>query len=547
MAVRQSATPVQFGRTRRHDDSVIMSSGNAGKVVPVTYIPLLRGDSASGRVGVDIDLAEMPRPLRNAVIANVQAWFVPKPAFPQFAGYDDFIASYHGKAIKTLEASDREPPRFFGLANENRQIKYAASDFAKTLGLHIGLHSAGGVNVDLVDAYALIHNFRLAAHSSKLTRVPYFRENVDAALKLKPAFWPSGRFSSVVPDYERALVVGNLDLDVMAGQIPLGISRFGGNTGHAAAGVELTSDSAIVATGSGAGRRGLTFDVSQAQAEMFAELSGQTIGITLANIDKARETQAFAKLRSAYAGNDTTGFNNDDAILADLMQGFRVPEEEFNRPWLLDSKRVVFGMQERHATNSDALDVSVTQGRASATLNLNVPANEGGGVIMVVLEVLPERLDERQSDEWLYVRSPDDLPDALRDVQRPEPVDYVRNRRIDARHNQPNGLYGYEPMNDVWNRATTRLGGVYYQADPSNPWTEQRSAIWQVPRVNPVFDSSHWLAPDNFPNYVFSDTLAPAFEFVARHTVSIVGLTQIGDVLVENNDDYQWVSEQQED
>jgi len=38
---------------------------------------------------------------------------------------------------------------------------------------------------------------------------------------------------------------------------------------------------------------------------------------------------------------------------------------------------------------------------------------------------MPERLDERQSDEWINTTTVAKLPDALRDVQRPEPVDMV--------------------------------------------------------------------------------------------------------------------------
>lgn len=158
------------------------------------------------------------------------------------------------------------------------------------------------------------------------------------------------------------------------------------------------------------------------------------------------------------------------------------------------------------------------------------------------MEVLPERLDEAQSDEWLYITDPDGLPNALRDIQNPEPVDLVLNRRIDARHTQPTGLYGYEPMNDKWNRSFTRLGGVFYQPDPRNPFTEQRAGIWQAPVVDPVMSQDHWLAPSPFPHYVFADTAAPAFEFVVRHNLKIVGNTQIGDVLVENNDDWDAVA-----
>lgn len=74
---RQSTTPVSFNKSTRKDTAVLMSSARAGVVAPIAYIPLLPGDSASGRVGIDVALKEMPKPLLNAVHANVQAWFVP--------------------------------------------------------------------------------------------------------------------------------------------------------------------------------------------------------------------------------------------------------------------------------------------------------------------------------------------------------------------------------------------------------------------------------------------------------------------------------------
>lgn len=281
---------------------------------------------------------------------------------------------------------------------------------------------------------------------------------------------------------------------------------------------------------------GLSVDVSA----LFADASsiGGGSGLTLAQIDKARTTQAFGKLRTAYAGNDATGFDNDDAIVAALMQGLSVPEDQFHRPWLLDSKRVPVGFAERFATDAANLDQSVTLGRASVRLSINVPRQDVGGVIIVTCEVLPERIDERMADVWLDFDSYNDLPNALRDIQRVEPVDLVPNRRVDARHSAPDALYGYEPMNDVWNRDFTRLGGDFYSPTPGAGFNENRSNIWQTEIVDPVLNDLHYLAPEDFPHSVFSDTEADAFESVTRHMVRIVGLTQIGDLLAENNNDH---------
>ena len=545
---RQSTTPVKFNKTTRKDASVLMSSARAGVVVPAGFVPLLPGDSASGRVGVDIQLKEMPKPLLNAVHANVQAWFVPKSAHPKFSGRDELHHAFTGDVIKALGAPDRTPPAYFTVMSGAGMGTAASSPMFKTLGLHVA--AGGGINTDLIDAFQLVYNFRLAAHSSRLSRRKYAAEDIVAATKLPPAFWPSSRFSRVVPDYERALVVGALDLDVTAGRLPvvgLGLAPVNAATqpgpynymdyeGTKTAGAHWR-------VGEGVANTHLVIEKAATglRTKIFAEMANTAVTTSLADIDKARTTQAFAKLRTAYAGNDTTGFDSDDTLVSMLMQGLDVGEDEFSRPWLLDSQRVPVGFAERFATDAANLDQSVTLGRASAVLSLNVPVQDVGGVIVFTIEVLPERVDERMSDEWLQTNTVDQLPNALRDVQRTEPVDLVFNRRLDAKHSAPNQIYGYEPMNDRWNRDTTRLGGDFYMPTPGGGWTENRSAIWQTEIVNPTFTGTHYLAPSPFPHDVFSDTTADAFEFVCRHTVAITGLTQIGDILVENSGEYEAV------
>ena len=545
---RQNNTPVAFNRTTRKDTAQGLTSGRAGKVHAIDYIPVLRGDSLSGRFGVDLDLAEMPKPLQNGVQAQVQAWFVPKAAHPQFSGYDEFMHSYQGNDIEQLGASARTPPPFFNvLTNATNIDTYRNSAFIKTLGLH--MTPTHHINTDLIDAFNLIYNFRLAAHSSRLNRVQYAQENLQNALAEKRAFWPSYRYSRVVPDYERALIVGSLDLDVQAGQIPisgLGVDGAENNAGakanireadgslntYASSWTDKDGQERIFIEGNGSG-----------YPNVFADMQNQSISVTLADIDKARTTQAFAKLRTAYAGNDATGFDNDDTIVAELMQGLSVPQDMFKRPWLLDSQRVAFGMVERHASDGASLDESVTKGRASAQLSLNLPKQDTGGVIIITVEVVPEKMIERQACNWCDITGTQQFPDALRDVQRVEPVDIVVNKRLDAAHSTPYGAYGYEPMNDQWNRDMTRLGGVFYQGDPDAIVNESRLGIWITNEKDIEYNDTHYLVPVAFPHNVFSDTLGHAFEATFRHDTTIVGLTQFGDILAENNDDYDAVSE----
>jgi len=546
---RQATTPVEFARSVRPDTATTMSSGRAGKVVPVGFVPLFAGDTCSGKVGIDVRLAEMPRPLRNGVTANFQAWFVPKSAHPQFPGRDELIASMTGTTIRALGQEDRAPADYFS------EITVGAEELESEIFTTLGLHFQEGdkINSDLLDAFAVLYNFRLASHSDRLfkeNRRKYYGEAdpSGSAYELPRAFWPSAHFAKVVPDYERALIVGALDLDVLAGRLPV--------SGIGFPDAATVSDTDIYARETGKGQK-TKFDkwtthspyyrMLQSGAAhipaIYAEMKGQSVGVTLADMDKARTAQAFAKLRTAYRGNDSTGYTNDDAIVSLLMQGISVPADQFKRPWLLDSKRVPIGFAERFATDAANLDSSVTLGAASAVLSLNVPMQDVGGMIVFTVEVLPERLHERMSDEFLYATSVSDLPNALRDIQRVEPVDLVMNRRVDARHVQPNGLYGYEPMNNVWNRDFTRLGGDFYQATPAAGFSETRSNIWQTEIVNPAFGTSHYLAPVDFPHDVFADTLGDAYEFTCRHMLTISGITQIGDVLAENNDDYDAIGE----
>lgn len=545
-AIRQNANPVQFDRTRRPDNASILTSCDAGVVAPITCVPLHRGDSAAGRMLFDIELAEMPKPLENAVIARAQAWFVPRPALPYFSGLDEYTHSVHGKTITRLGSSDRTAPALYNTVGTGAIAAAQTSEFFSTLGLYLAAGEA--INTDYIDAYVLVQNFRLAAHSSKLTRYDYYSENATTALELKPALWPRNRMHQIVPDYEQALVVGALDLDVSAGAIPVsGLGAQATASWSATPTVRETGGSGTVSYSGGAMGVNVTGTDEWFMEEdpnnagypgVFAEMAGQTIAVTLADIDKARTVQAFAKAQASFAGNNYSGFNNDDVIISELMQGFTVPEHLFNRPWLLDSKTVVFGMQERFATDAANLDDSVSVGRASASLSINVPRAEYGGVIIATVEIVPERLYERQRDEYLYVTDVDDTPNALRDTMRAEPVDTVINARIDQAHTTPGGAFGYEPMNSKWKRERTTLGGSFRQTTPGTPITTARTAIWQADYVDPAFTSDHWVCPHPFPQAVFSVPGSHIANVALSQQIMISGITQFGDELVEDNGEF---------
>jgi hypothetical protein len=547
--VRQNSTPVEFNRTMRYDNVSCLTSVPAGVVAPVTYAPLLRGDSATGRIDITAQLAEMPKPLENAVILRGQAWFVPRPALPQFAGVDDYAHSYQGKDVTRLGAAAATPPSLFLTTSVSATYATANSyEILKSLGITV--EASETINHDIADAYNLICNFRLSAHSSKMTRYNYASENADA-WELKPAFWPRNRMHNIVADYEAALVQGSLELDVTAGSIPvtgLGI----GTSRSFVAGTEPVNETGGSASvnytsyanvGSGSTSSN---DATLAEEDpnntgypgIFSEMTGQTISTTLADIDKARTTQAFAKIMSSYQGHDFSGFDSSDVVLLEFMQGFNVPDSLQQRPWLLANKTVVFGMTERHATDAANQDDSLTVGDATLSLSVNVPSADYGGIIMATVEVLPERIYPRQSDEYLKVTAASDLPDALRDVQNDLPVDQCLNGRVDTAHSTPTGVFGYEPMNAKWKREATRMGGLFQSLTPGAHVTTARTAVWQPEYQNPALTSDHWLAPHPFPQDVFSVPGEDCCIISVRQQITISGITQFGDDLVEDNSEF---------
>ena len=81
-------------------------------------------------------------------------------AHPKFAGRDELQHAFTGKVIKALGAPDRTPPAYFTLLNTAARTTATASPIFKTLGLHPVPNVS--LNTDLIDAFQLVYNFRLA-------------------------------------------------------------------------------------------------------------------------------------------------------------------------------------------------------------------------------------------------------------------------------------------------------------------------------------------------------------------------------------------------
>lgn len=542
--IKHDTRPLDFPRTMRMDNQSILTTGKAGEVLPFGFIPLFREDSATGRVTIAAELAEMPAPLENAVIGRLQTWFVPRPALPQFEGLDEYTHAYQGKNITRLGAAGRTPPSLFDTQSVSAVYATAnASEFYKTAG--ITLKASSTINTDFVDSYILVQNYRLSQLTSKMTRYDYYQENNTTALELKPALWPRNMLSNVVADYEQALVTGSLDLALTAGSVPIkGLGAVNTTWGSTPTNAYETGETApvsytknkVITGGTASNQIIIEEDPDNlGYPGIFAEMNGQNIVSSLAAIDVARKQQAFARAVAAMDGNQFSGFNNDDVLILDLMNGFTVPPELLNRPWLLDAKQGVFGMNERHATDSANLADSVVVGNLTLQTSINVPKASYGGIIFSTFEFMPERMYPRASDVYLEVTSEADLPNSLRDSLNTEPTEIVTNGEVDTAHTTPNGTFGYRELNGKWNRERTLMGGDFQSLTPGAHATGARTQIWQPEYIDPVLNSDLYRCKHPFPQDVFS---APANDTVTlsiRVECAISGLTQFGSRLVEDN------------
>ncbi|NSY93713.1 hypothetical protein G6L58_25045 [Agrobacterium tumefaciens] len=456
----------------------------------------------------------------NATKVRVMAYFVPMLALDRFNGSTDQLnLSYEGKP--PLEGSAVVPyieRQAFGAHGSNAIYKY--------LGLH-------GQPTDLrntayLEAYNQIWNFRAKNRSPDLT----LRNRLDTSLA--PAFWAHERFSHMVPDFDQAVIDGEVPLNVVNAVLPIrdanGANRF--LVKGAADGVHRpleTAGTSAVKVG------GIPPSVSQEYliGGMFAELQENGITVSLSNIEMARKTQAFARLRQQYN-------QHDDHIINLLMDAISIPEQAFKQPMLLADKQTIFGQSKRYASDAGNLTESVVNGMTGVEMSIQLPRVNVGGVVMIVAEITPDQLFERQEDPFLTAASVDDLPQYLRDTLDPEKVDVVKNSRIDASHANPNGTFAYEPLNAKWNIDAPRVGGDFYRPTVNTGFDEKRQRIWAVETLNPTLSTDFYLCT-NMHTKPFVVTNQDPFEVVQQGDVFIEGNTVFGGHLVEATDDYEKV------
>lgn len=542
--VRTNTQPIRTPRTMRRNSARGITSLAAGKMVPIAAFPLLREDAVrSGRLRFSFESMETAEILMNAINVDVKAYLVPNLALERFNGsMDQLNLSYEGKP--PLEGEALVPyieTQAFGAHGSNAVYKY------------LGLHGRPDqmVNTAYLEAYNAIWNFRAKNRSEDLYNA---KKRTRLQTDLAPAFWSHDMFRHIVPDFDQAAIDGAVKLDLVSARIPVSgigyVQRKGYGSDAAMPGmtdghatnpdlkrrVRLPDGTTYTPT---AGRLFST-DIAVLEnpdmpgfPDIFAELADAGVSISLSNLEVAKKTQAFARIRQSMNAHD-------DHIINLLMDGITIPDQALKQPMLLGEKRTIFGMAKRYASDGGNLTESVVNGATFLDLAIQCPRIGTGGVIMIVAEVTPDQLFERQEDPYLHTTDVEQLPAYLRDELDPEKVDVVKNSRIDVDHDNPNDTFGYEPMNARWNINCPRIGGRFYRPEVDAGFDEDRQRIWAVETKNPRLSTDFYICT-NMHTKPFVVTNQDPFEVVTQGDVFVEGNTVFGGHLIEATDDYEKV------
>lgn len=510
---RTKTEALTFPRSIRRHNMNGITSLPSGKAVPIAVSGILREDAVrSGRVRFTFEMLETAEMILNPINVRVLAYFVPWLAFDRFErSMDQLNRSYMGKpkvdggaVVPFIETAA------FGAHGANAIYKY--------LGLHGGATDL--VNTAYIEAYNQIFNYRCRNRSPKLVASHRTRLQTDLA----PAFWNHSQFEHVVPNFDQAAVDGQVSLNVVNANMPVKFSR--GVTP-----LTLQMGSNIVENGYGLQAAPANGTGSAVAVQVVAELAANGITVSLSNIELAKKTAAFAQARKQYGGH------SDEWLVDMLMSGLTVPDEAWKEPMLVGDQSTVVGMAKRFASDGANLSKSAVNGATFIEMSLQLPRCPMGGVLMVLAEVTPEQLFERQSDPFLYSKTVADFPDALRDELDPTKVQVVPNRYVDVLHSTPDGTFGYAPNGYAWNITAPRVGGKFLRPVSNTAFDEDRQRIWSAETVNPTLAADFYLCT-GLHQKPFAVTTGDNFEVAMAGELFIEGNTQFGTPLIEASSDY---------
>lgn len=520
--------PIKVQRSVRRDRGRVLTSADAGKILPIKYIPMLREDAVRrGKVRLNFEMMETAEMLMNGINVHVYAHYVPFLAFDRFNGSMDEL----NKSYQKQNGIGGSVIPYFNTVTGAAALDTtagSAATFLQTMGIHT---QASTLNTTIVEAYNCIVNHRRKARSASLSQ----RTQLDWSLA--EAFWGMEN-NHIVPDFDQKLVDGEVSLSGLTFKAPL-VSIGADNTPTTGFRAPVQSTATLGFKSDGTTKPDGTAVTDYIEfSDIWSEMTGGGIAtMSLADLDQAKKTAAFAKLRTMYDGID------DEHVIDLLMEGIRVPEEQMKQPMLIGRATTMIGYNQRYATDAANLDTSVTNGYATVDMTIRTPQMNTGGVIMITAEIVPEQMWERKKDYYLYETDPDNLPNYLRDYLDPEKVAIVKNDHLDVNHSTPDGTFGYAPLNHEYMRDMVNIGGKYYR--PANDaFDEDRAKIWTAETTDPTLSDDFYLV-DSLHKKVFSDQNADAFEITCLSDVEITGNTVFGERLLEADatSDYEAITD----
>ena len=540
--------PVNFSRTRRMSKGRVLTSGDAGKILPVKADPILREEGFSGNVNVSVEMMETSEKPVNAIVAKAMTYFVPYLAFDQFNGSIEELNRSYSKenGIAGSQVDFFEKNKYYNgssVVTDSTPTDMDTGDngraeFYSTMGIH---HGAADMNNAYVQAYNAIVNHRRKARSTSLAVRNEFEHD------LAEAFWPNEGNSHIMADFDQKLIDGEVTLNNLEFKAPVRSKfqvRENSSTRFDAYDNNQNVNTDVMRTPAQNNSNTVTYVAGSNGyiefSDIWAELTdNSTYGgatMSLADIEQARKTAAFAKLRAAYDGID------DEYIIDLLMQGISVPTEMMKQPMLIGQQSGMFGFAQRYATDSGNLDDTATNGFVSLGYRVRAPRTSIGGIVMTTLEIAPERVWERKKDYFLYTTDTDNLPNALRDSLDPEKVSVVKKNHLDVNHSTPDATLGYAPLNHEYNRDQIMVGGKFYR--PSNDaYTEVRSRIWTNETTDPSLSTDFYLCT-NLHKKIFADQVSDSFEITAVSDLTVDTNVVFGDRLIEADatSDYETIT-----
>ena len=228
-------SPIAVQKSVRSAKGRVLTSGDAGKILPLKYEWLHREDGVrSGKVRVNFEMQETSELLMNGVGCTLYAHFVPMLAFDRFNGsMDELNRSYKkengaaGSIIPFFESNKyKNPTASYTSTTSNASTMdtstaFHSSDvFYQTMGIHT---QATELNTTVVEAYNAIVNHRRKARSKSLP----LRDAYDHSLA--DAFWINNGMQNIVPDYDQNLIDGQVTLAGLTFQAPIKSSRTTGS------------------------------------------------------------------------------------------------------------------------------------------------------------------------------------------------------------------------------------------------------------------------------------------------------------------------------